>query len=616
MQCCKAKARLAIRLTPSVRFVGVDVQFKNVPSSYKYTGYYKKARLIDPESEPSFIPLKCYNPPQIDENGCLTLPVMEYTREARKRRARELWHEKVRKLDTVEEKIFELSMPRYYGWKTYQLGEELVMYDALPKTQYMTQTHIASEPGLPSHYDQILDAETIDATVRDIKDQVEESLVFEYNYRKQDYQFSLKELEDKTLQENIRTKAISEQINRILMSSLSMKYPHLMESQIDIDPRIEAFWFFGGFEVPPLIKKARKSKENSKEWADEPVNQQLQYKGKPILQVRHQLPLREIMSMEATKDTSWEIPVEDLDPRTVGYKKLYEHASIIPGFWPGDPNEFGLVSYHNMGYLHKRHETYEDREDAIKSQAILANFAWLYGQACYQGFSTFHNPTYPLVNQAVITNGQEWNFSVYQLNTTTMHIDAINENETRNMCWVTEPIKLFECIEDDKVKGFNDEVLKNLIKFYANVPQVREGVDMKPHLVKEKLVANIEDPERRKWLDERYKHLLSNRPRHRLVPEIYDWQRIYMIDNKTRPLDKRRDWWQFKKHVFRRRLDDHTPPYIPKKQREDPKSRKKWAKMYYPYVHPKEMVDPHNIKEIERPVQGEPEIVPPWPKHN
>ena len=98
-----------------------------------------------------------------------------------------------------------------------------------------------------------------------------------------------------------------------------------------------------------------------------------------------------------------------------------------------------------------------------------------------------------------------------------MHIDAIGENKKRNLCWITEPMKLFECIENGKVQGLNEEVLKNLIKFYINVPETKEGIEMKPYLNQEKLIANIEDPERRIWLEQRYKHLVSNRPRHRLI---------------------------------------------------------------------------------------------------
>lgn len=90
------------------------------------------------------------------------------------------------------------------------------------------------------------------------------------------------------------------------------------------------------------------------------------------------------------------------------------------------------------------------------------------------------------------------------------------ENPLRNVCWVTEPMKLYDTIENEKVLGLNEDVLKTLIKFYANAPEERTGVDMKPYLGKTvKWIADIEHDERRNWLEQQYKHLASNRPRHK-----------------------------------------------------------------------------------------------------
>jgi len=132
------------------------------------------------------------------------------------------------------------------------------------------------------------------------------------------------------------------------------------------------------------------------------------------------------------------------------------------------------------------------------------------------GFSTFNDITYPLTTQTVITNGQWWSFFVYQLNTTLVHSEYADENPKRNICWITEPIKLFDKIENEKVHGLNEEVLKTLIKFYMNIPEERVSVDLKPYLGKSvKKIADIEHDERRNWLEKHYKHLVNNRPRHR-----------------------------------------------------------------------------------------------------
>lgn len=111
-------------------------------------------------------------------------PIQDLTRDARNRRKREEWHDKVKKLGTVEEKIFELNMPRYYGWKTVIIKEETIPYDPLSHTQYVTRTHVMNEPGLPDCYNNIVSPETLDSLVQAVKTPVEDALLFEYNFKR------------------------------------------------------------------------------------------------------------------------------------------------------------------------------------------------------------------------------------------------------------------------------------------------------------------------------------------------------------------------------------------------------------------------------------------------
>lgn len=257
------------------------------------------------------------------------------------------------------------------------------------------------------------------------------------------------------------------------------------------------------------------------------------------------------------------------------------------GFWPGSPQEFGVLSYLSRSFLTKRSVAYgpEDTQDALHALAVLSSFSWLYGQASYQGFSTFTDPTYPLTTQTIITDGQFWSLYAYQLNTTQIHQDAIESNPRANRCWSTGELKLYEEIDEKgNVVGFNDDVLRQIISFYINRPASRAGTEMKPYLSpNERIVAEIDNPERRDFLEKRYKHMMTNRPRHRLVPEIYHWEKIYKIDNVTKPLDPKRRFYELGINPFNRRLDEHAPVYIPKVLRPGgPKSKDKWEKTYYP----------------------------------
>ncbi|KAF7392931.1 hypothetical protein HZH66_008764 [Vespula vulgaris] len=510
-------------------------------------------------------------------------PILDLSFKAKQKRKKEVWHDEIKKIKTVEEKIFKINMPRYYGWKSLILDEHVIPYNSLEHAQYITRTYIIKERGLPTFYNNVILDEELESIVNDNKSLIEDIIAFEYSSRKRKHELKEIQVESKAAMENIVASAIVYQINRTLLSNLVTIRPHLLEVQTDFEPRVEAFWFVGGIDPPGLKIKARKKIHWMREYAYDPVDIPIQYYGKSILQSRHNLPLKEIMSLSECEDSSLTIPQFKFDPRVLGYVLDRKHVTNIPGFWPGDPCEFGLLSYHNCGYIAERPETYKDENDALLKQAILASYSWLLSQACYQGFSTFHDVTYPFVNQAVITNGQYWSFYVYQLNTTVLHSENVDENPRRNICWATESVKLFDKIEGEKVHGLNTDVLKSLIKFYANTPE-EKMIEMKPNLGNDvQKIADIQSDRRRDWLERYYKHLVTNRPRHRKAPEIYHWQKIYLIDNKTCPMMKKRHPFQFGISVMNRKLNDHALKYVPKCLRVNPKKKLgNWEQTFYP----------------------------------
>ncbi|KAG5339332.1 RT30 protein, partial [Acromyrmex charruanus] len=513
---------------------------------------------------------------------------------AKCKRKRQAWHEKIKSLETVEEKLFKINMPRYYGWKSLILKEHVIPYNSLSHAQYFTRTHIVKEFGLPAYYNTVISTEQLDRIVQSIKSDIEDNIIFEYCIRRREHEIkadkfpldeNIKASDRKINMEEIISKALIHRINRTMLIHLTSENPHLLHTEVDFEPRLEASWFMGGLNPPNFVRNFRKSVKFLKEFVDDSVNLPVQYFGQPVVHLRHKHPLRQIIPLSDCENSALEVPTFKLNPKVLTYTLEKKHLTNIPGFWPGDENEFGLLSYHNCTYLQTRPEKYNDTSAALTIQAVLASYSWLLSQACYQGFSTFNDITYPLTTQTIITNGQWWSFFVYQLNTTLVHSEYADENLKRNICWITEPIKLFDKIENDKVHGLNEEVLKTLIKFYMNIPEERVGVNLKPYLGKSvKVIADIEHDGRRNWLEKQYKHLVANRPRHRRIPEIYDWQKIYIIRYKTRPMDKKREPWEFGIKMYKRTLDDHQPAYIPRRLRANPKKRNRgrWAKTYYP----------------------------------
>lgn len=165
-----------------------------------------------------------------------------------------------------------------------------------------------------------------------------------------------------------------------------------------------------------------------------------------------------------------------------------------------------------------------------------------------------------------------------------MHNEQMDENPKHNVCFGTKPLKLYDTIEDGKVKGLNEDVLKMLVQFYLNSPEQRDH-EMKPYLGKEEqVVADIEDDNKRCWLEDKYKHLVANRPKHELLPEIHLWEKIYKIEFNTRFFERKVRPFEHGINPFKRRLNEHLPPYIPKVLRPYPRSKKKFETTYYPDV--------------------------------
>ncbi|KAI4503875.1 hypothetical protein M0802_001278 [Mischocyttarus mexicanus] len=507
-------------------------------------------------------------------------PILDMSLKSRRKREYAVWHNEIKKIKTVEEKLFKINMPRYYGWKSLILKEHFVPYNSLEHAQYITRTHVIQERGLPDFYNNVMTNEELDSILNNIKSTIEDIIAFEYSSRKRKHELKEDQLESKEEMENIIANAVVYQINRILQSNIVTIRPHLLEAQTDFEPRVEAFWFVGGIGPEGVLIK-RRGKSWNKENKNDPVNLPVQYYGKSILHLRHDLPINEIMPLDACEDSSLTVPQFKFYPRTLGYEMKYKHATSIPGFWPGDPCEFGFLSYHKCGYLVGR--KFNDESDSLLTQAIFASYSWLLSQACYQGFSTFHDVTYPLVNQAVITNGQDWSFYVYQLNTTLLHSENSDENPRRNICWATDSVKLFDKVEGEKVHGLNIDVLKPLIKFYLNTP-MEKNIEMKPYLGEDvKKIADIKSDIRRDWLERYYKHLVTNRPRYRHAPQIYHWQKIYLIDNKKCPMMKRRHPFEFGISVTKRKLDQHALKWIPRRFRPVPtKKFGNYEQTFYP----------------------------------
>ncbi|XP_072938081.1 uncharacterized protein mRpS30 [Epargyreus clarus] len=510
-------------------------------------------------------------------------PILDMSLAHRKLRKRESIYNKIKEINTVEEKQIALNMRRYYGWQCVMFKENSIPYNVMPMVQCYTRSHFKLIDKLPDEYSET--SPLADSVVKEIKHLIEDSIAIETENTEHDTTPYL--IRDSVQEKEINlTKRIVKQINRIIMNNLSDKVSHMLSSQVDYDPRHEAFWFVGGVDIPSRVQKWRKQFRKLKENEYSPIDRPIQYIGHPLLTIRNTMPLKPIIPYEQVSNAEFNVQQYTTAPERVGYLAEFRHGTNIPGYWPGDYDEFGLLSYHGRAHITTREKSYgeEDNLEALHCQAMKASFGWLLAQANYQGFTTYNDITYPLVTQTVITNGQLLSLYVYQLNTIEMHDQKMKENPKHNICYGTKPLKLYETIENGKVKGLNEDALKMLVQFYLNEPQERKH-EMKPFLnSEEQVVADIEDDKKRCWLEETFKRIISNRPRHYLTPEIYLWEKIYKIEHQTRFFERKRRPFELGINPFIRRLDDHLPPYIPKVLRPYPRCRKKFEDTYYPKV--------------------------------
>ncbi|XP_030565992.1 28S ribosomal protein S30, mitochondrial [Drosophila novamexicana] len=516
--------------------------------------------------------------------------IRDLTFKGRKLQSAADWHEEIRQVPTVEEKMIKINMPRYYGYKVVDLNDTKVPFNALPLTQHYTRTMLEELP--PKQAEPSEEKVDLDATVKVARDDVIEALEFAHDCYK--HQLSLLDTPpDAVTREQQLTQIIVEQINRSALQVLSAEYPHLNEVEIDYNPRHEAFWAVGGVDPPKNVVKSKKGRDWQKADAYDSVDRLVQYTGEPYLALRHrhQLPTWKTPEESENLALANQLPRYKYDARTLGYSTKYQHAINVPGYWPSvnAPN-FGMLSFQSRAHLQLRPQACGERDqlDALHALAIQSSYAWLLAQANYNGFNTYNELTYPLNTQTVITNGREWSFYEYQLNTLLVHGPHVDSNARVNFCRGTAPQPLYaEISPAGNCVDFNDGTLRQLLSLYINAPSIqRTPVELMPYVRGPTLrrAADYENPEQREFLERTFKHLASKRPRHLELPEIYMWEKLYKIDNRTRAMEARRRFFERDINPWKRTLDQHDKEYVPRALRPGGRKNRdeRFKKTYYP----------------------------------
>ncbi|XP_066234084.1 large ribosomal subunit protein mL65 [Saccopteryx leptura] len=199
-----------------------------------------------------------------------------------------------------------------------------------------------------------------------------------------------------------------------------------------------------------------------------------QINDKPHNQIRISKQLPEFVPLDYSVPV--DIPVMKCKPDKLPlFKRQYEN-SIFIGSKTADPYCYGHTQFHLLPDKLKRERLLKRNcadqiEVVFRANAIASLFAWTGAQAMYQGFWSEADVSRPFVSQGVITDGKYFSFFCYQLNTLALTAQADQNNTRKNICWGTQSKPLYETIEDNEVKGFNDDVLLQIVHFLLNRPK-------------------------------------------------------------------------------------------------------------------------------------------------
>ncbi|NXC47369.1 RT30 protein, partial [Penelope pileata] len=251
------------------------------------------------------------------------------------------------------------------------------------------------------------------------------------------------------------------QLVSTLAAFLCGRNPLLASSSLDLSPEVNYYWHHGQEVIVHGHRKGRV----------DPVRFQID--DKPHLQIRVPQQLPEIVPLETDLG---DVPVIDHKPSKLPlFKKQYENKVYI-GSKVADPCCYGHTQFHLIpDKLNRKRFIIANLEDQIevvyRANGIASLFAWTAAQAMYQGFWNEADVTRPFVSQAVVTDGKYFAFFCYQLNTLALTVETIKNSSRKNICWGTDSKPLYDVVEDGIVKGFNDEVLLQLVRFLLNRPK-------------------------------------------------------------------------------------------------------------------------------------------------
>ena len=355
-----------------------------------FNGFYKRSLLVFSKYSQSTAVSDVVKTEEKD----LYPPIYDISLKSEKEREFKTWTDKICNLPTIEQKLIELNMPKYYGWKSANIRDESIPLCAADFVNYSTRTYTIKE--LPIEYYQDVQ-ETAERYLPEVKDYIENLIYLKDKLSRKNGKQNNEQISSTEFLPNFILL-----LNKFLQYTLSDSAQHLRKSQTDIDPRVEAFWFLGGIEWSKEEKDDKNYKDLAEAFEYNTKPMQSYASPKPRLRINDILP--PVLDMSESEQYSSRIPICHYDPATAEFEFEHQTARLIPGFWNGSENEFSQLFYHSMDFIEALRRKYGDSydmESIVEKKLNVAGFTQALSEAMNMGYDPVNDLPRPVVSQSV-----------------------------------------------------------------------------------------------------------------------------------------------------------------------------------------------------------------------
>ena len=214
--------------------------------------------------------------------------------------------------------------------------------------------------------------------------------------------------------------------------TLGAEFPHLAKSSLAHRPKVEAFWKRAGFNFHCAAN--------------------------PSYILHTHAPL-ELFHPDTTFKGNETIPTRYFHPKSINlFIRGYNQIRPFCGYKRG--------SFLNFCHTVLVADSNSKSRDQFLAHGLMSLFSQSAAQALQYGYRLGRDLSFPLVSQAIVTNGRKFTFVCFQLNT----LDMEHDMGTWNVLWGGPTLDLFEKTHKQELVGFREECAQLFLKVMTHTP--------------------------------------------------------------------------------------------------------------------------------------------------